>query len=256
VIPYVVLDAVRLGPLTLQPFGVLVSLGVWSGVIRALLRAKKLGLSRDALVEFLFVVVLAGFVGGHVVSVVFYFPEQIAADPLLWLRLWESQSSMGGFLGAFGAGLLWARLRKTELLPFAEVVARVLPLGWFFGRLGCSLVHDHPGIRSDVWFAVAYPGGSRLDLGLLEAVFAGLLTIIFLWWERRPRPSGFFIAWLLTLYAPVRFGLDFLRETAEAGGDLRLGPLTFAQYACLGFALLGGSRLLALRGISPAPTRG
>ncbi len=254
-IPYVVVETIRVGPLSLQPFGILVSLGVWSGVLRALGRAKQLGISRDTMVEFLFVVVLSGFVGGHVASVAFYFPEHIAGDPWIWLRLWESQSSLGGFVGALGAALLWARLRRTPLLPFAEIVARVLPLGWFFGRLGCSLVHDHPGIRSDAWFAVAFPGGGRLDLGLLEAVFAGLLTLVFLVWERRPRPLGFYSAWLLTLYAPVRFGFDFLRETEQAGGDRRLGPLTFAQYCCLGFALIGALRLRAISGVLPARQR-
>ena len=34
-----------------------------------------------------------------------------------------------------------------------------------FGRMGCSIAHDHPGLESDLWFAVQYPHGGRFDLG-------------------------------------------------------------------------------------------
>ena len=46
-------------------------------------------------------------------------------------------------------------------------------------------------------------------------------------------------------YAPVRFLLDFLRETDEHGGDLRYGALTPAQWGC--FALLAAGAYLVFR---------
>jgi len=49
----------------------------------------------------------------------------------------------------------------------ADLVASAFPLSWVFGRSGCSLAHDHPGMLSNAWFAVQYPGGGRFDLGLI-----------------------------------------------------------------------------------------
>jgi phosphatidylglycerol---prolipoprotein diacylglyceryl transferase len=119
-------------------------------------------------------------------------------------------------------------------------VLAVVPIAWIFGRMGCSVVHDHPGLRAPAWMplSVAYgPGradsfgffelryGSvpRYDLGLLEMLFAVCISVVFAaTWKKR-----------------LRFGLDFLRLDDPEGGDLRYGSLTPAQWACLALFLMG-----------------
>ena len=127
-------------------------------------------------------------------------------------------------------------------MPLADAVASGLPFGWMFGRAGCTVVHDHPGIRSDAWFAVAYPGGSRLDLGLLELVYVIPIAVAFVFLRRRAWPWGFFVAVLSISYAPGRFLLDFLRlRRAEHDllPDARYAGLTPAQWACLALGIFG-----------------
>ena len=101
-----------------------------------------------------------------------------------------------------------------------EVINSAFPLAWVFGRMGCSSVHDHPGHLSDAWFAAALADAGngvvgRLDLGLMRDGAdhpAGRRVPHPL--ERKPvRPLGFYTGWMCVAYAPVRFLLDFFRET-------------------------------------------
>jgi phosphatidylglycerol:prolipoprotein diacylglycerol transferase len=85
----------------------------------------------------------------------------------------------------------------------------------------------------------------RYDLGLLEMLFAVIVAAAFaLTWKRR-LPVGWYAATLAIVYAPVRFGLDFLRVDDPDGGDLRYAGLTPAQWACV--ALFGTGVFLYAR---------
>jgi phosphatidylglycerol:prolipoprotein diacylglycerol transferase len=183
---------------------------------------------------------------GHVLDVLFYSPERLATDPWALLRLWDGLSSFGGFIGGGVGALLWRLRHGVRVLPYTDVVASALPVGWVFGRAGCAVVHDHPGIASAAWFAVAYPGGSRLDLGLLELGFTLPIAAVFLLMQRRAWPWGFFLGVLCTAYAPLRFCLDFLRirETvllpnSTLLAERRYGALTPAQWTCLALGAFG-----------------
>jgi phosphatidylglycerol:prolipoprotein diacylglycerol transferase len=164
------------------------------------------------------------------------------------------------------------------ILPFADLVLSVLPIGWMFGRAGCATVHDHLGARAsaDTLVAVAHPLGPgdgtvthfgfiefihghdpRFDLGFLELLFTIVLASCFaLTWRRRV-PMGSYIVVTALAYAPVRFVMDFFRLPDTVGGDTRYAGLTPAQYGCVallvfGIAMIPYVRKLQARGIDPA----
>jgi phosphatidylglycerol:prolipoprotein diacylglycerol transferase len=237
-----------LHPPTIKPFGTLVAIGVYVGSVVAMRHARQRGLNEKKMSEFIFWTIGIAFIGGHVLDAIFYHPDRVMADPLYIIKLWEGLSSYGGFVGALVGALAWRFSRKEPVLGYIECVASAFPVAWFFGRMGCASVHDHPGHRSDMWFAVQWPIGhghaweGRFDLGLIEMTLMIPLAIAFwILWEKRPqRPLGFYMGVLCSSYAPVRFFLDFLREDESNnafGGDPRYGGLTPAQWAC--FALLG-----------------
>jgi phosphatidylglycerol:prolipoprotein diacylglycerol transferase len=237
-------------PLSVKPFGTLVAAGVYAGAFLALRQARRAGLSQRVLGALLVWVVLGGFLGGHVLDTLFYYPGEVVRRPWSLLMLWEGQSSFGGFVGAAAGTLGFAWRYRIRVLPYADVVASAFPAGWVLGRLGCSLAHDHPGLPSQAWFAVAYPDGGRLDLGLMEMVLTVPLALAFLVLRRRPRPTGFFLATMTLAYAPTRLGLDFLRATEASWPyvsvvDPRYGPFTPAQWGCL--LLLGVGVWLSCR---------
>ncbi len=235
-------------PFSLKPFGTLVAIGVYLGAFLAVRQGKRLGLDEKKLMSFIVWCVGSGFVGGHILDTLFYFPERALHDPLSLIRLWEGLSSFGGFIGAAFGLFLWKRQHHEDVLPYADTVASAFPVGWMFGRTGCSLAHDHPGLRSDAWFAVQYPEGGRFDLGLYEMLLTIPLVVLFLYLRKRPRPWGFYIGVMSIAYAPTRFALDFLRIHDGAVADARYLGLTPAQWFC--FALLGAGVFTLWRALS------
>jgi len=233
-------------PISIKPFGVLVAIGVYVGAYLAIREGKRRGLDERELTSCLVWVVSFGFIGAHALDVLAYYPREVLADPLLLLRLWEGLSSFGGFIGACAGGFAWAALRRKKILPYADVFSSVFPVGWIFGRLGCTLAHDHPGIASQSLLAVRYPDGGRFDLGLLELLITLPLAALLISLWRKPRPLGFYSALVCLYYAPLRFSLDFLRARSPVyvSGELvevdaRYVGLTPAQWACVGMLLLG-----------------
>ncbi|HVJ21564.1 MAG TPA: prolipoprotein diacylglyceryl transferase family protein [Polyangiaceae bacterium] len=243
-------------PIAIEPFGVLVAIGVFFGVYFALRQGRRRKVNEDDLVSFLIWIAITGFVSAHMLDVIFYYPGLVLEDPWSLFRLWDGLSSFGGFTGAVLAGFAWRLRYRTPILAYADVVGSAFPVTWLFGRAGCALAHDHPGVASDAWFAVQFPEGGRLDLGLIELVFTVPLVILFVVLWRKQRPFGTYLALMALYYAPVRFLLDFWRAKAPvsqgavlASADPRYAALTPAQWACLGLFLFGvGMGLYLLRG--------
>jgi len=230
------LGPLDIGELSIKPFGTLVAIGVYVGTEIIKRQGERFKLDSKALSSFVFYILVGGFVGGHVLDTIFYHPDHIAESPASLLRIWDGQSSFGGFTGAFLGLLYWRRKFKASALAYADVAASAFPLSWVFGRSGCSVAHDHPGMLSNTWFAVQYPGGGRFDLGLYEMLLTIPLAITFLFLMKKPRPPGFFLGIMCIAYAPTRFALDFLRvQESEYHGqaDPRYGGLTPAQWGCL-----------------------
>lgn len=224
----------EIGGQPIHLFGVLVALGVILGDQVVVREGAKRGLDpRD--IKFLNArIVIGGFIMAHLVSVIFYFPERIKENPAILVYFWAGLSSMGGFLGALLAFLFYTRKEKIPALPYADVVGLGLAVGWIFGRTGCFSAHDHPGRRSDFFLAVKFPEGARHDLGFYELLFTIVITAVLFLYARKPRVPGRIIGLFATMYAPVRFGLDFLRATDYGRPDERYAGLTPAQWACLG----------------------
>jgi phosphatidylglycerol:prolipoprotein diacylglycerol transferase len=228
-------------PLGVHPFGVLVALGVFSGLTLALRHARHNNIREDMVRELAGYVLVSGFLLGHLFTLVFYFPEKLLNEPWRVFLIWEDLSSFGGVFGSAAGAFYWSYTRKVPLAPLYDCLAYGFPLGWAFGRTGCFVVHDHPGRETDFFLGVAdyqYPGLSvvtRHDLGLYEVFWSLAVLALFLRLGRTSRPWGLYTGLFALLYAPFRFGLDFLRVSDRTYGGLTPGQ--YASLASLGIAL-------------------
>jgi phosphatidylglycerol:prolipoprotein diacylglycerol transferase len=264
-IPYFDGHLFNIGSQPIHMFGVLVAIGVIIGDRIVVREGARRGLDPQD-VKFLNVrIVFGGFIMAHLVSVIFYFPERIKENPAVLLYIWSGLSSFGGFLGATLAFLYYTRKEKIPALRYADSVALGLVVGWIFGRTGCFTAHDHPGRHTSFFLAVQYPEGPRHDLGLDELLFTLVIAATLFLYARKPRVPGRIIGLFAVMYAPVRFGLDFLRATDVALPDQRYGALTPAQWACIASLVIGlwlmtrkGERLTLVRPPLPpaAPAAG
>jgi phosphatidylglycerol:prolipoprotein diacylglycerol transferase len=235
--------------LSIQPFGVLVAIGVLTGAWVAGRFARRNDLDPVATGDVVTYAVVTGFIVSYFSNGIFYEREtllEILRKPSLFFSTWLGLSSYGGFFGGILGCFIWSRRRKAPLLPYANAVCFGLPVGWLFGRMGCFVVHDHPGKVTDFPLAVAdYRFGSppyepRHDLGLYEIICSVAIIALFFWLERRHRrPVGFYCVLLPLSYAPVRFLLDFLRAPPLEGGDVRYVGLTPAQWSSIAMVGIG-----------------
>jgi phosphatidylglycerol:prolipoprotein diacylglycerol transferase len=218
-------------------------------------------LSADLFFDLCAVIMLAAFVGARLFHVFAYAPGEYLADPLKILRIWEGGlSSIGGFIGAGIGAALFIRAKKMPWRAYTDVCALVLPLGYGCGRVGCFLIHDHPGTLSNSPLAVQYPGGARLDHGLLLAIL-GLSLFAAFWalnrrWKLPANGAKGFLPLFMVSYGSIRFVLDFFRATDLTISDVRYLGLTPAQYACLAM-IAGGVWIFASgRRAAAAPASG
>lgn len=241
-IPYFELTTIPLGPIRIQVWGLFVALGILVALVVGMMEVRRRGLKSGVFLDLAAWLVLTGIVGGRLVYAA-YEPTAFARQPLAILRLWDGGMSIfGGFFGAGLAAAIFAWRRRLAIWPYLEAAAFALPLGCAIGRLGCFLIHDHPGVASSVWFAVAYPGGPRLDHGLLLACLNLAIFGLFLIWRALGRQVSWLAAYLL-LYGTARFVLDFWRAWDLPQSDVRWSGLTPAQYGSL-ILVLGGLALI------------
>jgi phosphatidylglycerol:prolipoprotein diacylglycerol transferase len=229
-IPWFDIQIPSLGPITIHAFGVLVATGILVGAKLTHRRGRELGLKDEPVASMITTVLVCGFAFAHLFDVFAY--QTQGPHPTFWqiINPFEGLSSYGGFMGALGGLFYWTRRNRQPVMPYADSLAFGLAPGWLFGRLGCFTAHDHPGAFTNFFLAVRYPDGPRHDLGLDEAIWALLVTGVFLLLGKKKRPLGLYVAILTTAYAPVRFALDFLRATDTAGADPRYAGLTPAQW--------------------------
>ncbi|MEN0066711.1 MAG: prolipoprotein diacylglyceryl transferase family protein [Myxococcota bacterium] len=246
--------------LPFDPWATLVCIGFVVGLEVARARGIKLGLDTRDVVDGAVFIVLMGFFVAHLFTVLFYYPERLARDGIITLfRVWEGFASTGGFVGAvIGAWLFYPFVRNairplgTPELPkgsgllHADVIMFGFPVGWFFGRMGCFSVHDHIGSQTTFFLAMdfdhgigpwaagaPYADGIRHELGFYEMLYMIPVAALFFYFGREKRPTGFFLGLFGLLYAPLRFVLDFLRNTDLAYQDARYFGLTPAQYGMI-----------------------
>jgi phosphatidylglycerol:prolipoprotein diacylglycerol transferase len=249
-LPYIEWRTIPIGPVTLQVWGLFAAIGVVAAVYFASWLAKRKGVDAAKIESLALWTIIAAFVGARLFHVLFYAPAHYLAYPSEILSVWKGGlSSFGGFFGAAVAAA-W-RIRKMGLpfLKTADIAVPATALGLGCGRIGCFLIHDHPGTLAHgigKWVAVKYPDGVRYDLGLLLGAFDFLMFAALMILMRKPRRDGWTLVLFLLVYAPVRFGLDFLRAA-----DVRYAGLTPGQYGSIILLIIG--LVLAKRIYAKAP---
>lgn len=237
--PYFAATTIQLGPLTIFVWGLMIALGVALCLVVLKFETRARHLAYDPFLDLAVWILGAVFVGARLAHVLFYEPAFFAAHPGEILQVWHGGlASTGGIIAGVVVGVWRARRLKLPFLAASDAVARSLPVAWAVGRLGCYFTHMHPGRLSSAWFAVAYPGGSRLDLGLLESGFWLVLGLAF-WVFPRAKKLGIYAVAILIFYPVARFVMDFYRATDLTMSDMRYFGLTPAQYAMIILFALG-----------------
>ncbi|MFZ2682020.1 MAG: prolipoprotein diacylglyceryl transferase [Patescibacteria group bacterium] len=235
-LPYLEWRVIQLGPINLQVWGMFVGLGFLLGAVAAAWLAKRRGQDSKLVFDILPWLIFAGIVGGRLGHVFFYDWSYFAQHPLEIFAVWQGGASIfGGLIACLAVGIWYLRRRQLDVMAYADTLIFGLPFGLWIGRIGCFLIHDHPGTATDFVLGVKYPDGIvRHDHGLYLSINGFLMAMTFLWLARKPRPVGLYLAIFAIWYGVVRFGLDFYRVA-----DTKYAGLTPAQYFCVALVAAG-----------------
>jgi phosphatidylglycerol:prolipoprotein diacylglycerol transferase len=265
--------------------------------------AKRSGLDHDVIIDLGLIAVLSGVAGARVLHVLadgyFWDYVHLCTDPTLvvwrtvsepsectelrgvwdhahalchaaerdcfaWAEFWNGGLAYyGGLIAASAAGIGFLRRERFPVGKTCDAVATVLPIGLFFGRLGCFFGGCCFGTVTDRRFGLSFPPYSAASEkhfreGLLTSkalpslpVYptqlyeaAGCLLIAFVlgvWLHPRKRFDGQVMLAFLGLYAVLRFGLEYLRD------DDRGAVLGLSTSQLIGLVVTVGVALLWTR---------
>ncbi|HUU01076.1 MAG TPA: prolipoprotein diacylglyceryl transferase [Myxococcota bacterium] len=134
-------------------------------------------------------------------------------------KLYNGLAFYGGLIACIPVAIWYLRRKKISLTVTADIYAVCIPLGLFFGRLGCFLAGCCHGTPTELAWGVTFrdPQSLARPLGvplhptqLISAAFA-LILFVFLWLlYRRLRQGQVFLSFVV-LYGSGRFLIEFLR---------------------------------------------
>ena len=159
---------------------------------------------------------------------------------------WQGgMSAHGGFIGVILALFYFAWRNKKSLLTVGDFVAPLVPLGFFFGRLGNFINGELWGRVASVdlpWsmiFPQAGDGVPRHPSQLYEATLEGLVLFLVVWiYSIKKRPPGAVSGLFLFGYGLARFVVEFFREPDSYLG-LQALDLSRGQWLSLPMIIIG-----------------
>lgn len=254
-LPFPQIDPVliQIGPLAIRWYALAYIAGIilgWKYAV-ALVKRPPGFMEAARMDDFVVWATLGIVIGGRLGYALFYKPGHYLYHPAEILQVWQGGMSFhGGFLGMVAAIALFARKHKIDLLRFGDVIAAVVPIGLFFGRVANFINGELWGRTTSVAWGMVFPGGGpepRHPSQLYQAALEGLALFLLLWLlERkglRNRP-GFMIGAFVAGYGLARMIGELFREPDAFLGFL-IGGTTMGQW--LSLPMLGVGLVLMVR---------
>ena len=248
------------GPLRIFTYGFFLALAFLSAIYVAAGEARRQGLPVGKFYDLCFYLVLAALVGSRLLYVLLE-ARQFLAHPLKIFALWEGGLVFhGGVVLALAVAFYYIRRHHLPWRLTLDALALGLPVGQFFGRIGCFMAGCCYGSPSNLPWAVTFTNPQSLcplreplhPAQLYEALLAlGVFGIIYRL-RTRKRFDGQMLLAYFTLAGLVRFVVEFFRSPVDYRGPVLFGWMPLTQLMALCLALVSGSLLLYFFWRSPA----
>ena len=237
----------QIGPFAIRWYALAYVAGLiigWQMMMR-FARAEGSRISAKQVDDFLVWATLGVILGGRLGYVLFYKPDYYFSAPAEIFMVWQGGMSFhGGFLGVVLATILYCRRQKIAILDFGDLLATVVPIGLFFGRIANFINGELYGRTTDVPWGMVFPEGGDLPRHpsqLYEAFLEGAVLFILLIIFRRTRfaeKQGFIMGMFFAGYAVARSIVELFREPDAYLGFL-IGGLTMGQLLSLPMLVIG-----------------
>ena len=235
----------KVGTFPIHTWGILLMVGFLCATARGARSAQRYGAKSADIWDCALGGLFAGVVGGRI-GFVIQSPTYFAAHPGESVALWDGgMTSFGGLIGGVAMGVYLAHKRGIKPADAADIAAIGLPIGMFFGRLGCLLngcCYGH--VCALPWAMHFFPEGHG-DTGpvhptqLYEVLGMVVVYAVLTWLERRRAFPGQLLLVFALLYSVVRFIVEIWRAQ-DGPQSVKLGLSTGHWFSILVVVLAGG----------------
>jgi phosphatidylglycerol---prolipoprotein diacylglyceryl transferase len=245
-------EIIRIGPVAIRWYAIAYIAGLiigWRYCLRLAKKPPQVARPED-IDDFLLWATLGVVLGGRIGYVFFYNLDAYLKAPIEALYLWRGGMSFhGGAAGVIVAIALFTRQRKIPFLALGDIICCAVPIGLLFGRIANFINGELWGRKTDVWWAMVFPGDpehlARHPSQIYEAFLEGIVLFAVLWLLQRSgarqRP-GLISGVFLMGYGIARIIVEFFRQPdAQLGylvGDASFG-ITMGQVLSLPLLLAG-----------------
>ncbi|ORE96408.1 prolipoprotein diacylglyceryl transferase [Stappia sp. 22II-S9-Z10] len=194
-------------------------------------------------------VTLGIVLGGRLGYVLFYDLSMYLADPVRIIRINDGGMAFhGGLIGVIVAVLAFAWSRRISFVALFDVIAAVVPIGLFFGRIANFVNGELWGRPSEVAWAMIFPdpragGVPRHPSQLYQAAMEGLLLFVVLAIAVRMgslRRPGLTLGLFGAGYGLVRIVGETFRMPDQQLGFL-FGPVTMGMLLSVPMIAIGAA---------------
>jgi phosphatidylglycerol:prolipoprotein diacylglycerol transferase len=233
---------IKIGPLTLNFYGLLIMLGVILAAVLSTYEAKRKKQNPEIILDSLTWIVLGGVIGARLWHI-FTPPASMVAQgittqyylthPLAAIAIWRGGLGIpGAVAGGALVFYLYSKKRGLKFGLWADIFAPGLALGQSIGRWGNFINQEVYGGPTDLPWAIRIDPQHRLPefmayetyhpLFLYESIF-NFLNMLFLLWisrkfEDKLKNGDVFLTYLVS-YPTFRFFMEFLRlDNSFVGG--------------------------------------
>jgi len=239
----------KLGPLEIKSYGVMLAVSFLAGYFLAQRRAKAHRIDQAVLLDLSFYILLSAVIGSRVFYVITHW-EQYSANPLAVFYLWEGGlSMMGGILLSLLVCYFYLKAKSIGFKLMADILAPSIALGIALTRVGCFMYGCCYGLPTELSWGVHFPVNSAAGSHFHEAIhptqlyssaYGIIIFLILLVIERKTPPAGVLFGSLMVLYGMARFTVDFFRYYEPEQFLIRTPvALTNNQLICIFLFLFG-----------------
>jgi phosphatidylglycerol:prolipoprotein diacylglycerol transferase len=215
----------------------------WNGVKRP---------SPESIDDLLVYCAFGVIIGGRLGNVLLYDPQYYFSHPIEIFKIWEGGMAFhGGLIGALIGILIFSRRYGAPTLTVVDLCSLVAPIGIFLGRIANFIRPELWGRRTDVPWAVIFPGTDgqpRHPSQIYEALLEGLLAFVILYALAQMgalRRPGVITGVFAIVYGAARIFSEFFREPdprlEELGRGLTMGMVLSLPLIVAGFGVLAWS---------------
>lgn len=258
ILPFPNIDPVAfsIGPLSVHWYGLAYVAGIMIGWFYArklidrptLWKGDTAPMTKTHLDDFLVWIAVGIVVGGRTGYILFYDLAPMLEDPIRIIQIWTGGMSFhGGLMGAIVAMILFARKNAIPVWSMFDIIAAVVPIGLFFGRIANFINGELWGRLSSAPWAIVFPTGgpfARHPSQLYEAGLEGIVLLLVLaaliFGIKAFKTPGLIAGIFVMGYGLSRIFVEFFREPdAQLGYLLGTSWLTMGMVLSLPMVLIG-----------------